>query len=134
MMLSSFSPFLRRALLTDAVISFATGLLMFLGASFLGSLLMLPDALLRFAGLFLLPYGLIVAYVAMRASLSRGAIWAIIIINALWAVDSIVLLLTGWVTPNALGYAFVVAQALVVAGFAEAQYIGLRQRATTVTT
>jgi hypothetical protein len=127
MMLTGLSPFLRRVLLADAVVSGVTGLLLFLSAGFLADLLQLPEALLRPAGLFLLPYSVLVAYIATRVNPPRWAVWAIIIANTLWAVDSIVLLFTGSVAPNALGYAFVIAQALVVAGFAEAQYIGLRQ-------
>jgi hypothetical protein len=127
MLLTGLSPFLRRVLLADAVVSGATGLLLFLGASFLADLLQLPEALLCPAGLFLLPYSALVAYIATRVNPPRWAVWAVIIANTLWALDSIVLLFTGSVAPNALGYAFVIAQALVVAGFAEAQYIGLRQ-------
>ncbi len=123
------SSFLRQALLADAVISGATGLLMFGGASFLAPLLALPEALLRYAGLILLPYGLIVAYVGTRSRIHRGAVWAVIVINALWALDSLALLLSGWVAPNALGYAFVLFQAVVVAVFAELQYVGTRKPA-----
>jgi len=126
------SPFLRRALLADALISGATGLLMLIGANVLASILGLPEALLRYAGLVLLPYGSLVAYVATREQLRRWAVWAVIIANAIWAVDSIILLLSGWLTPNALGYAFIIFQALVVAAFAEIQYIGLRRSMTTV--
>jgi len=126
------SPFLRRALLADALISGATGLLMLIGANVLASILGLPEALLRYAGLVLLPYGALVAYVATREQLRRWAVWAVIIANAIWAVDSIILLLSGWLTPNALGYAFIIFQALVVAAFAEIQYIGLRRSMTTV--
>ncbi len=126
------SPFLRRALLADALISGATGLLMLSGANVLASLLGLPEALLRYAGLVLLPYGALVAYVATREQLRRWAVWAVIVANAIWAVDSIILLLSGWLTPNALGYAFIIFQALVVAAFAEIQYIGLRRSMTTV--
>ncbi len=54
-----------------------------------------------------------------------------LVTNVLWAVDSLMLLLSGWVAPNVLGYAFVVAQAVVVAVFAEIQYSGLRKEATT---
>ena len=122
--------FLRRVLLTDAVVSGATGLLMFGGATFLTRVLALPEPLLRYAGLVLLPYAAFVAYVATH--LHRTAVWALISINALWALDSIVLLLAGWVAPNAFGAAFVAAQALVVAAFAALQYLGLRQRATQV--
>ena len=126
------SPFLRRALLADALISGATGLLMLIGANVLASLLGLPEALLRYAGLVLLPYGALVAYVATREQLRRWAVWTVIVANAIWAVDSIILLLSGWLTPNALGYAFIIFQALVVAAFAEIQYIGMRRSMTTV--
>ena len=128
---SQVSPGLRRALLADAVVSGASGLLMFGGAGFLAGLLQLPEALLRYAGLVLLPYGALVAWVATREKSQRPAVWAVIVANALWAIDSIVLLLSGWVAPNALGYAFVIAQAVVVAVFAEIQYSGLRRQATT---
>lgn len=120
------SPFLRRVLLADTLVSGATGLLMLLGAGLLTDMLDLPTALLRTAGLILLPYALFVIYVATRSS-QPAAVWAVIVINALWAVDSIVLLLSGWVTPNALGYAFVLVQAVAVAVFAELQYVGLRR-------
>lgn len=129
MSLFRFSPFLRRVLLADALVSGATGLLMLLGAGLLTNLLALPAALLSTAGLILLPYAVFVAYVATRSS-QRSAVWAIILINALWAVDSIVLLLSGWVAPNALGYAFVLVQAVAVAVFAELQYIAMRRTAT----
>jgi hypothetical protein len=52
---------------------------------------------------------------------------AVVVVNAVWALDSVALLLSGWVAPNALGYTFVVAQALVVLVLAGAQYLG-RQR------
>lgn len=126
MSLFRMSPFLRRVLLADALISGATGLLMLLGAGVLTSMLDLPAALLRTAGLILLPYALFVVYVAIRSS-QRAAVWAVILINALWAIDSIVLLLSGWVAPNALGYAFVILQAVAVAVLAELQYIGVRR-------
>ncbi len=119
--------FLRRVLRTDAVVSGATGLLMLGGATFLTRFLALPEPLLRSAGLVLLPYAAFVAYIATRERLARPAVWAVIIANALWTTDSIMLLLSGWVVPNALGYAFVIAQALVVAVFAELQYIGIRR-------
>jgi glucose uptake protein GlcU len=132
MSLFGLSPFLRRALLADALISGATGLLMLIGANVLASLLGLPEALLRYAGLVLLPYAALVAYVATREQLRRWAVWAVIVANAIWAVDSIILLLSGWLTPNALGYAFITFQALIVAAFAEIQYFGLRRSMTTV--
>jgi hypothetical protein len=47
--------------------------------------------------------------------------------NALWALDSVLLLALGGVSPTLLGSAFVVAQALLVGLFALAQYAGLRR-------
>ncbi len=128
MSIFAISSFLRRALLADAIVSGASGLLMFGGASFLTDMLALPEALLRYAGLILLPYSAYVAYVATREHLSRTAVLSVIAVNALWTLDSIALLLMGWVMPNALGYGFVIAQALVVAAFAEAQYIGMQRQ------
>jgi len=124
---SKTSPFLRRVLLADAATSGASGLLMTLAAGPLADWLGVPAALLRYAGLSLLPFAALVAYLATREAPPRGAVWAVIVLNALWAADSILLLAGGWVGPTALGYAFIIAQALVVAAFAEAQYVGLRR-------
>ena len=128
MLTNTLTPFARRVFLADAIVCVATGLLLWVGADFLAGLLQLPDALLRPVGLFLIPYGALVAYVGTRVSPPRWAVWMLVLVNVLWSVDSIVLLVSGWVTPNALGYAFVIAQAVIVAGFAELQYVGLRQR------
>lgn len=127
MSLSNTSSFLRRVLLVDAAISGTTGLLMAFGANRLNETLEVPAALLRYAGLSLLPFAALLIYLARRESLSRPIVWTIIIANALWAIDSILILLLGWVEPNTLGYAFIVAQALVVAVFAGAQHLGLRK-------
>ncbi len=117
---------LRRALLADAVISGATGVLMAAGASLLSDLLQLPEPLLRFAGLALLPFAAFVAAVAMRGRLPRAAAWTVVLINALWALDSVAILVAGWVAPNLFGAGFVLAQAAVVAGLAALQIKGLR--------
>jgi hypothetical protein len=127
MLLSDSSSFLRRVLLADAAASAATGLLMLFGAGLSEQLLGLPRALLQYAGLSLLPFAAFIAYLATRENLSRTGSWAVIICNAVWAADSILLLLSGWVEPNRLGHAFIIAQALAVAIFAELEYFGLRR-------
>lgn len=121
------TPFLRQVLLADAAASGATGLLMTIGAAPLEGLLGLPAALLRYAGLSLLPFAALLAFAGTRSSLPRPAVWAVIVVNALWVADSILLLLGGWVSPTALGTAFVIAQALAVALLAELEYMGLRK-------
>jgi|SRR5918999_440397 hypothetical protein len=120
---------LRFALFADALVSGATGFFAFAGAGILEGILGLPTPLLRFAGLSLLPYAAVVAYVGTRDVASRPAVWAIIAYNALWALDSILLLASGYVAPTILGVAFVVFQAAVVAAFALLQYVGLRRLA-----
>jgi hypothetical protein len=121
------SAFLRRALLLDALASSATGLLLIAGAGLLEGLLGLPAALLRGAGLVLVPYVAFVIFTGTRAAIPPVAVWVIIAANALWAAASALLLLSGWVAPTALGYAFVIGQAAVVALLGELQYVGLRR-------
>ena len=127
MMRTQPSPQLQRVLVADAAVSAAAGLLMALGAGWLAPLLNLPAPLLTTAGLLLLPWGAAVAWAGTRHSLPRAALWTIIAINALWVLDSLLLLVSGWVAPSAAGTAFVVVQALAVGLFAELQYSGLRR-------
>lgn len=119
--------FLRRALILDALASGATALLMIAGAGLVESLLGLPAALLRGAGLVLVPYVAFVVYAGTRDIISRSAVWMIIVANMAWAAASALLLVSGWVAPAALGYAFVIAQAVAVALLGELQYMGLRR-------
>ena len=75
---------LRFALLADAVASGATGLMMIAGADLLTGLLGLPVALMREAGLLLVPYVALVAFVGTRQAISHGAVRAIIALNVAW--------------------------------------------------
>ncbi len=122
---------LRQALLADALVSGTTGLALLLGAGFLAEILSLPELLLRSVGAILLPFAAVVALIGTRRAIHPTAVWAVIAINALWALDSFVLLLGGWVAPNIFGYAFVIAQALIVGLFAEIQLISLRRHGRT---
>jgi len=126
------STFLRRVLLLDAVSSGAMGVLLLAASGALAGLLNLPEELLSEAGLVLVPFALAVGFIGTRTQLSRICVWAVIAINAVWAIDSVVLLFTGWVQPSLLGYAFVIGQAAFVAVMAELQFIGLRKATATV--
>jgi hypothetical protein len=125
------STFLRRVLLLDAVSSGAMGILLLTCNGLLAGLLNLPAELLSEAGIVLVPFALAVGFLGTRTRLSRVAVWAVIAINAVWAIDSVVLLFTGWVEPNPLGYAFVIGQATFVAVMAELELIGMRKSADT---
>jgi len=126
------TPFLRNVLHADALISGAAGLLMMLGAPLLSPLLELPAQLLFWAGLVLVPFVAMLVVIARRATVSKLVMIDIIAINVLWVVASFGLLVSGVVAPNALGIAFVVAQALAVAVFAELQFIGIRRGTSVV--
>ena len=93
--------FLRYALLADAIASGATGLLLIAGADLLTGLLGLPVTLMRDAGLLLVPYVALVAFVGTRETITRPAVQAIIALNVLWVAGSIGLLVSGWVAPTA---------------------------------
>jgi glucose uptake protein GlcU len=123
------NPFLRNVLMLDAAASGATSLLLVAGAGVLEDLLGLPVVLLRAAGLILIPYVAFVAWAGARQPLARRAVWAIIAANALWALASVGLLVSGRVAPTALGYTFVIAQGAVVALLGELQYAGLKRPA-----
>jgi hypothetical protein len=118
--------FLRRVLLVDAVSSGAMGVGLLLFSGVLEALLALPRTLLTETGIVLLPFAAFVGYIAVRDRPWRAGVWIVIAINTLWAIDSIVLLFTGWIAPNALGIAFIAAQAAVVATLAELEYVGVR--------
>jgi len=119
--------FLRRVLLLDAVASGAMGVALLALASVLAPILDLPQALLREAGIVLLPFAAFVGCLASRETPWRAGVWAVIVMNAIWVIDSVVLLFASSAAPNALGFAFVIVQAVVVGIFAELQYIGLRK-------
>jgi hypothetical protein len=121
------SPLLRNALGLDAIASAASGLLMTAGASPLSSLLGLPPALLTGAGLACLAWAAFVGWASRRGAVTSAVIWTIIALNAVWVVESVLVLVLGWVQPTTLGIAFVIAQAAVVLALTEAQYIGFRR-------
>lgn len=123
---------LRFALLADAVASGATGALMIVGADLLTGLLGLPAALMREAGLLLVPYVALVAFVGTRETIPLSPVKLIVSLNVLWVAGSIVLLGSGFVAPTLFGSAFVIMQAAAVGLFAVLQLIGLRHAVVTV--
>jgi hypothetical protein len=122
---ATMTPMLKWALLGDAAASAATGLLLAAAAGPLAASFGLPAGLLQAAGLILLPYAGFVLWAGTRAEAPRLAVRAIIALNLLWVLDSAMLLLFQPASP--LGVAFVVAQALVVLGFALLQRRALRE-------
>lgn len=118
---------LRRILAVDAAASAALAGLLLAGAGPLSTWLSLPEALLLGTGAVLVPFAAVLAWMLRRRQVPRALVWAVIVANALWAADSIVLAASDWIGPNTAGMAFVTGQALGVAAFAELEWLGLRR-------
>jgi hypothetical protein len=123
------SPLLRFALTLDAIATGLTGALLLPFTGTLAELLSLPSTLLAGAAIVMLAYAALLGWLRSRAVLPHWAVWLVIVGNALWAFDCAALALTGVVEPSTLGVAFLLGQAVVVGGFAELQYFGLRRSA-----
>jgi hypothetical protein len=119
------SSFLRRVLWVDAATCLAMGALLVIAATPLSFFLGLPELLLSYAGVALFPVALFMGWVALREELSVGGVWVVILGNAGWVVGSVAVLLV--LSPTAIGYAFVLVQAVAVALLAELEYVGLRR-------
>jgi hypothetical protein len=115
--------FLRRTLAVDAATCAAMGALLAGFQAPLAGLLGLPAGLLFYAGIALFPC----AALMLAAMKSRTLAWLVVAGNAAWIVGSVAVLLLA--SPTALGYAFVIAQAVAVAVLAELEYVGLARAA-----
>jgi hypothetical protein len=111
---------LRLALRVDAVVSGANGIAYLALAEPLDDLLGLPADLTRPVGAFLVLYALAVWAVSNRPR--PAAVRAIIAGNLAWAAASIGFAAGDAASPTTAGTVWTVLQALVVAGFAAAQY------------
>lgn len=113
--------FLKWVLLADAATCVAAGAALSFGAETLGPLVGLEPAYLRVAGGMLFPFAAFAAWLAMRPAVARAAVWAVIGLNALWVLDS--LILAG--TTAGIGQAIVLAQAAGTALLTALEYRGL---------
>jgi hypothetical protein len=120
---------LRTVLQIDAAASGGMGVLLLVAAGSLASVFGLPVLLLRGAGVILVPFAAFLVWLSGRTdavSLPRNLAWTVVTANALWAIDSVLLLFTGWVQPTGLGLAFVLVQALAVVILTWAEIGGIR--------
>jgi len=122
----AMDPKLRFSLGFDAVVSGAFGLLSLGVAGVIASLTGLPSALILWAGLLAAVWSAGLFLAASRPSLPRPALIGIVAGNLGWTAASFAVLALVPVSPTLLGYAFVIAQAAVVALFAFLQSAGLR--------
>ncbi|MDH7795532.1 MULTISPECIES: hypothetical protein [unclassified Beijerinckia] len=121
--------FLRRILVLDGATCVVMGAALLLGAEALSELLAIDGLVLRGAGAVLQPFAAFVFWTASRSAVPAWAVWTIVGLNLLWAVESVASLAVGWLAPNALGVTFVVAQAVAVAVIAELEMMAIRRPA-----
>lgn len=105
---------LRRLLLVDALTCAAMGPVLIAGSGYLEQLTRIPGALLFWLGLVLLPVAVFMAAVALRNPVPVPGAIMVVVGNVLWVLGSVLLLVMPWISPNAVGAAFIAAQAMVV--------------------
>jgi hypothetical protein len=115
---------LGRILNLDALTCAAMGLLLLVASGPIAGLTALPPSLLFYAGALLIPIAIYMALVARKGTESGLAVWLVILGNFGWVLASLALF--AFISPNALGIAFVLAQAAVVALLAWLEYITWR--------
>ncbi|WP_192809490.1 hypothetical protein [Actinomadura rudentiformis] len=115
------------ALRLDAVVTGANGLAYLALAGPLDDLLGLSTAHSYALGAFLLAYAAAVWAISVPARANRVAVTAVIEANLLWTVLSVVTVVAGWLSLNAVGATWAILQAGTVAGFAGVQYLALRR-------
>lgn len=113
---------LRRIIAADAAICAATSLLMVFGAGPIADLTGLPVALLRIAGLVIVPYVVFLIALLRRDPVPRNGALAATGINLAWAVGCVAVLASGKTDPNGLGVVFILVQMAAVLLFAVLQY------------
>ncbi|MER7169814.1 hypothetical protein [Streptomyces mesophilus] len=116
---------LRLFLGLDAVVTGANGLAYAVASGPLGRFLGIDSGLLLALGLGLIAYAAGVALIAARREPPVLPVRAVVEINLVWAVMSLVALVL-WFSPSTAGTVWIPMQALTVAGFAALQYTALR--------
>lgn len=121
------TPFLRNVFLADAVVSGGAALVMLLGGSPLQSLLQLPSWLMLGGGATLVAYAVFVGWLSRRDRVPRALVWALVVVNVVWAVDCALITFASWWQPSGLGQAFLGVQIAAVLVFAALQFIALQR-------
>lgn len=120
---------LKSLLALDATTCSAMGAVLLLGSTLIAKMTQIPASFLFWAGASLIP---IAAFMAISSRTTPVLGWAatlVVLGNLLWVAASIFLPAAGLIAPNALGWAFLVGQAGVVAVLAKLEFDALRGRA-----
>ena len=112
---------LRFVLKADAAVTGANAVAYLAGAPILSDWLGIPTGVLLAVGAFLAVYAALVYRLATRPAMPKAAVTAVVIANALWAVDSLLALALDWFSPTLAGQIAIAVQAVGVAAFALVQ-------------
>jgi hypothetical protein len=118
---------LRLALRADAIFCVATGAIGLVAAQPLATLLGIPALALGILGAIVALYGAFLFYTAAQAQISRRIALAALVLDAIWVIDSAVLLLTGWLPLTSAGMWTIGLVAVAVATLGELKFFGLRR-------
>lgn len=116
---------LQTILLLDAATCIGAGALMAFGSHFVAGLTAIPSPLLTWAGLILFPVAALMLYAGLQAVPPRPVVWLIVLGNIGWVAASLALFAV--IAPNALGVAFILAQAAAVAVLALLEHSALQR-------
>ena len=116
---------LQNILLLDAATCIGAGALMAFGSHFVAGLTAIPAPLLTWAGVILFPVAALMIFAGLQAVPPRLLVWLIVIGNIGWVAASLALFAV--IAPNALGVAFIVAQAAAVALLALLEHSALQR-------
>ncbi|MFD1797542.1 hypothetical protein FQV27_11715 [Paracoccus aurantiacus] len=115
---------LRQLIWLDAATCLGFGTLIATLPSFIAGLTRIPSGLLFWAGLFLILVSGIFALLASRPRIPAAGTLAVVAVNIIWVLASLMLL--AMLGLNAIGVAFILAQAAVVGVIACAELVALR--------
>jgi hypothetical protein len=108
--------FLRNVLRLDALTCLLSGVASLALGRVLSEPLGLSTELLHGSGAALLAVAAFIAFAAKNPAVLRWPVWIVVLGNAVWVLDSVLVLVGRFEHPTALGTAYVIAQALVVTG------------------
>jgi hypothetical protein len=125
--MSNPATFLRTVLTVDSIGCAVSGAALIAGASLLAAPLGLSFTLLEGAGIILLPFAGLLGWLASRETPPATGVWAVILLNALWVIESLVLAIGSGAQPTTLGVVVIIGQALMGAILAALEFIGLKR-------
>jgi len=121
------SPLLRLCLRLDAILSLAAAAAVPLLLVPLSVALGFSREQMILIAAFMFGWAALTGWMGGQARLPAWSVWLAIAVNVEWAAASLLLPAFGWITPNALGWTLLVAQALGVLVFAGLQWLGLQR-------